>query len=108
MPWTLAPRHPSPHSVPLFSCIRLSSLWQHRQLPTPTWVGGHCTERQEQNTQQSPGFGRRRVRQRYWQASVGMVSALALPHTGQVMLHSTIGLDSGISVTRAENSKADQ
>jgi hypothetical protein len=63
--------------------------------------GGHFTLPYEQNTQQSPGLGRSTVPQllqRYknWQLSVGMVSDLAKPQTGQVitdsswiMVHST-------------------
>jgi hypothetical protein len=56
----------------------------------PAWTGGHGTEPYEQNTQQSPGFGRSMEqqpvqRQKNWQASVSIVSARAVRQCGQVM-----------------------
>gem|GEM_PF-1965898 len=56
--------------------------------------GGHFTLPYEQKTQQSPSLGRSTVPQllqRYknWQLSVGMVSDLAKPQTGQVITDSS-------------------
>lgn len=59
------------------------------QQPPCCCMGGHCTLPKEQNTQQSPGFGRRRVRQaghskKKRQALRGISSSLGAPQFGQV------------------------
>jgi len=59
-------------------------------------MGGHLTEPYEQNTQQSPAFGRRTDWQpahwwKYRQASVGMRSIVTRPQCGQVNAESSIG-----------------
>jgi len=55
------------------------------------WIGGHGTEPYEQNTQQSPGFGRSVAPQpaQVWKnrhASVGMSSDFSTAQCGQVMI----------------------
>ena len=53
--------------------------------------GGQRVSANEQSTQQSPLLGRSNVPQfshsyKCWQAFTGMVSVLAWPHSGQVMV----------------------
>jgi hypothetical protein len=52
-------------------------------------IGGHLRVPKEQNTQQSPGFGRRTVLQpshsyKYWHASSGITSSFEWPQRGHV------------------------
>lgn len=68
--------------------------WQQSLARGSICTGGHGTVPYEQNTQQSPALGRRRVPHpvHAWkktQASVGMVSIAACPHEGQVSTDSS-------------------
>jgi hypothetical protein len=64
------------------------------QQPFSAWTGGQGTEPYEQNTQQSPAFGRKNALQRvhswkYTHASWGIVSIETCPHSGHVSSHAT-------------------
>jgi hypothetical protein len=66
-----------------------------RQHALPSCIGGHFTVPYEQNTQQSPDFGRSNAPHaaQSWkkmQASVGMLSVDAWPHCGHVSVDSRI------------------
>jgi hypothetical protein len=45
---------------------------------------------------------------KYWQASSGIVSLFAVPHSGQVMVDSEIMFGSGIAVTEIEQRQSGQ
>jgi hypothetical protein len=61
-----------------------------RFLHSPVIREGHVSDPYEQNTQHSPGLGRRIAlhESHSWQAPSGMVSALACPHFGHVKIES--------------------
>lgn len=68
---------------------------QPPQQPPSPCIGGHFTLPNEQNTQQSPGFGRSTVPHpvHSWKnrhASTGIVSVVCLPHSGHVNSDSRI------------------
>jgi hypothetical protein len=69
---------------------RVMALTQ-QQAPKSFWRGGQGVSPNEQNTQQSPGFGRNSVlhpthSKKYKQALVGISSTETCPHCGHVIL----------------------
>src|SRR5580704_11682842 len=92
---------------------RVAAVGRHVGV-SPAWMGGHGTEPYEQNTQQSPGFGRRSSPQpmqskKNWQASVGMVSAFAVPQFGRVIVDSKItGVASRIHEPKDRQNRTDR
>ena len=78
------------------SLLSMAQEEQHPPVGSLACIGGHGTLPYEQYTQQSPNLGRSTRWQpahskKNWQASVGMISWLTRPQSGQVSVESSVG-----------------